>query len=158
MTIGTADAIYKFGTQDEVTTGTPGTVANNAFSVAGDVDSTWSNDDDAPDGAAVLKCQFDTTMPTSGNIGLYARLLDIQSTNDAPIPDANYEEKYVGNFPIDFGVAADTDFYTHIHDFRMPMIGASQIIEWYIKNNGTSQTIGTDWKLWITPKTYGPSA
>ena len=156
MAIVTNDVILKFGTQDEVTTGTPATVSNDAFSVAGDVDSTWSNDDDAANGAAVLKLQFDTTAPTVGSVGLYARLLDIFGTNDGPIPDANFEHYLVGVFPLDFGVAIDVDYYTTIPFFQMPMVNAAQIIEWYIKNEGTAQTIGTDWKLYITPITDGP--
>lgn len=157
MAIGTNDVILKFGTQDQVDS-TAGTVANDAFSVAGDVDSTWANDDDAPRGAAVLKLQFDTTAPTVGSVGLYARLLDVQSTNDSPIPDSNFEHYLVGVFPLDFGVAADVDYYTTIPVFQMPMIYSGQIIEWYIKNEATGQTIGTGWNLWITPISDGPHA
>jgi len=158
MAISTNDALVKFGTQDTITTGTPSTVADGAFSVAGDVDSTWTNDDDAPEGAAVLKCQFDTTMPTVGSIGLYARLLNVQSTNDVNAPDGSFGEIYVGAFPIDFGVAAGTEFWTVIPGFAMPAVKSSQGIEWYIKNEDTGQTIGSSWALYITPKTVGPKA
>ena len=151
MTLGTDASIFFFGTQDEVTTGTPGTVADGAFSVAADVDSTWTNDDDAPFGAAVLKLQFDSTAPTVGSVGLYARLLDIQSTNDDPVPDANVDGHFVGSFKLDFGVAIDVDYHTSIPFFTMPMINTSQIIEWYIKNENTGETIGADWELYITP-------
>lgn len=157
MAIETNDAIVKFGTQDQVDS-TAGTVATGAFSVAGDVDSTWTNSEEAPLGSAILKCQFDTTMPTVGSIGLYARLLNVQSTNDINEPDANFEQIFVGSFPIDFGVANDVDFYTVIETFNMPAAGPAQAIEWYIKNEGTAQTIGTSWNLWITPKTEGPAA
>lgn len=156
MAITTDDVILKFGTQDEITTGTPGTISDNSFSVAGDVDSTWANDDDAPFGAAVLKCQFDTTMPTEGFIGLYARLLNIQGTNDENAVDSNFLGHPVGAFEIDFGVANDVDFYTAIPLFRMPMVKSGQEIEWYIKNEETGQTIGSSWQLWITPISAGP--
>jgi hypothetical protein len=106
----------------------------------------------------VLKCQFDTTMPTVGSIGLYARPINIEGTNDAPVPDANFENYLVGVFPIDFGVAADVDFYTAIPVFQVPQMKASQEIEFYIKNEGTAQTIGASWNLWITPITDGPHA
>ena len=158
MTISTGDIIVKFDTQDTITTGTPSTVANNAFSVAGDVDSSWTNAEDVEKSSAVLKLQFDTTMPTVGSVGLYARLLNVVSTNDLPIPDANFEEIYVGSFTIDFGESADTDFYTIIPDFKIPMVTSAQTIEWYIKNDGTAQTIGTDWALYITPKSVGQKA
>ena len=160
MAIGTDDAIWKFGTQDQVDS-TAGTVANDTFSVAGDVDSTWTNDDDAPFGSAVLKCQFDTTAPTVGSIGLYARLLNIEGTNDENEPDTTnngYSPNNVGTFLIDFGVANDVDMYLTIATFSMPQLGPAQAIEWYIKNEGTSQTIGTGWNLWITPKSLGPKA
>ena len=158
MAIGTDAAIWFFGTQDQVDDGTTSTVANDAFSVAADVDSAWTNDDDAPYGSAVLECQFDTTMPTVGSIGLYARLLNVQSTSDENAVDVNFSPNYVGTFIIDFGVANDVNFFTTIPLFSMPQAGAAQAIEWYIKNENTSQTIGIDWNLWITPKSLGPHA
>lgn len=156
MAIAENDAIWKFGTQDQVDDGTTSTISNDAFSVAADVDSAWANDDDAPYGSAVLECQFDTTMPTVGSIGLYARLLNVQSTNDENETDGSFAPHFVGVFQIDFGVANDTNFFTVIDLFQMPQAGAGQVIEWYIKNDGTGQTIGVDWNLWITPKSLGP--
>lgn len=157
MTIGADDAIWKFGTPDQVDDGSTSTIANDAFSVAADV-SAWTNDDDAPYGSAVLECQFDTTMPTVGSVGLYARLMNIQSTNDEGATDGSYAPHFVASFLIDFGIAADTNFFMGIDLFEIPQAGASQVIEWYLKNEGTSQTIGTDWNLWITPKSFGPHA
>ena len=84
--------------------------------------------------------------------------MDIQSTNDANAPDASFPMEFVASFPIDFGVANDVDFYTHIPNFIMPQLGEGQVIEWYLKNNGTGQTIGSGWQLWVTPKAYGPHA
>lgn len=156
MAIGTDTGIWFFGTQDQVDDGSTATVATTAFSVADDVNSAWTNDDDAPFGSAVLECQFDTTFPSVGNIGLYARLLNVQSTNDENAVDANYSPHLVGTFELDYGVAADTNFFTVIEHFVMPQAGAAQAIEWYIHNNGTGQTIGIDWNLWITPKALGP--
>lgn len=157
MAIEINDAILKFGTQDEVTSGTPATIASNAFGKA-DQGATvnYTNDDNTPLGAAVLKVQFDTTMPTVGTIGLFAHLLNIEGTNDPGVPDANNEQTFVGSFLIDFGVANDVDFYTYIELFRMPMIGSAQVIDWYLKNEATAQTIGVSWQLWITPITEGP--
>lgn len=156
MTIGASDAIVKFGTQDEVTSGTPATIVNNAYGKADQAGTAaWTNSENAPDGAAVLKCQFDVAMPTVGSIDLYAHLLNVQSTNDLGLPDANNPMIYVGSFPIDFGVLPDVDFFTVIKDFEMPAIGAAQAIDWYIHNNATGQTLGVSWQLWITPKTLG---
>ena len=159
MTIGTNDGILKFGTQDEVTSGTPATIADDAYGKADQGSSVnWTNDDDALDGSAVLKCQFDGTMPTVGNIWLLAHLQNIEGTNDTGVPDVNYPEFIVGTFPIDFGVAADVDFYTPVIKFEMPSMGPAQRIDWYLKNNGTQQTIGVSWQLWITPTSVGPHA
>jgi hypothetical protein len=159
MAISTDEGILFFGTQDEVTSGTPATIASNAYGKA-DQGATvnWTNDDDAPHASAVLKCQFDTTMPTVGSIALYARLLNVQSTNDVEVPDANNTVEFVGAFKIDFGVANDVDFYAAIPFFNLPCITASQAIDWYIHNQGTSQTIGVSWQLWITPMAFGPHA
>lgn len=157
MTIVTNDAILKFGVKDVIDS-TPGTIANNAFSVAGDVDSSWANTDDSQWGAALLLCQFDVAMPTVGSINFYARLLDVDGVNDMPVPSADYPHINVGAFPIDFGVTFDVNFYTMIPLFQMPMWQTNQIIEWYLKNDGTGQIIGTAWKLWVTSITLGPKA
>lgn len=159
MAIGTDAGIWFFGTQDEVTSGTPATIADDAYGKADQGASVnWTNDDDSTDGSAVIKCQFDSTMPTVGNIALIAHLLNVQSTNDTGLPDASNEVHVVGNFKIDFGVSADTDFYAVIPNFQMPQAGAAQAIDWYLKNNGTGQTLGVSWQLWITPKSIGPHA
>lgn len=156
MAIGTDAAIRFYGTQDQVDS-TSGTIANDSFSVAGDV-SNWTNDDDAPSAGFVLKCQFDTTMPTAGSIDLYCSLIDVQSTNDENDVDANFNGRWLGSFPIDFGVAADTDFYTALYVPDLPSVIASQIYRFFLYNNATGQTIGTSWNLWVTPMTIGPHA
>lgn len=151
-----ADAVILFqGTQDEITTGTPGTVATGAFSVAADT-ADWTNDDDAPLAGAVLKCQFDTTFPTVGSIGLYARMMNIQGTNDEL--DDSDAFHFLGAFKIPFGLAADTDYYSAIPMISLPWHYTSQVLHFYIKNEATAQTIGTGWQVWITPITHGPHA
>ena len=159
MAISTDDAVWKFGTQDEVTSGTPATIATTAYGKADQAGTAaWTNSDNAPYGSAVLKAQFDTTMPTVGTIELFAHLLNVQSTNDVGAPDANNPLVHVGGFEIDFGIAADTDFYMILPEFEMPQAGNAQAIDWYLKNEGTGQTIGVSWQLWITPKALGPAA
>ena len=158
MTIGADAAIWFFGTQDVVDDGTTSTVADNTFSATADAKLDWTNDDDAPFGSAVLECQFDATMPNVGSIGLYARLLNVQGTDDENVPDGSYAPNFVGTFDIDFGVANDTNMFLTIAHFEMPQAGVGQAIVWFIKNEGTGQTIGVDWNLWITPKAMGPHA
>ena len=53
---------------------------------------------------------------------------------------------------------ADTDLYTVIELFKIPMINTNQRIDWYLYNVATGQTIGVSWQLWITPVTQGPHA
>ncbi len=157
MAIQADDAIWKFGTPDKIDS-TSGTVANDVFSVAGDVDSAWKNDDNAPFGSAVLAVAF-ATMPTVGSIGLYARLLDVEGTNDENAPlTAGYSPNFLGSFQIDFNVANGVTFRTTIAHFSMPQAGLDQAIEYYIKNEGTAQTISASWTLHVTPKTMGPKA
>ncbi len=155
MAIGTDSLIDFFGTQDQVDDGTTATVATTAFSEAS---SELTNDDDAPFVNAVLECQFDTTFPTLGSIDLYCRPLNIVSTSDPGVPDANNLTHFLGFFPIDFGVAADTNYFSHLYGARLPNNIISQIYEFYFHNNATGQTIGQDWNLWVTPTTVGPHA
>lgn len=56
MAISTDAAVEFFGTQDTVTSSSS-SVADNAFSVAGDI-TTWTNDDDAPMASIVLEATF----------------------------------------------------------------------------------------------------
>ncbi len=155
MAIDTDATIWFFGTQDEVTTGTPDTIASGSFSDSDDT-ADWTNDDDAPWASAVLKYQFDSTFPTAGSIGLYAQLDNIQSTNDEADDSDSYH--FLGTFRIGYGLTADTDYYISIPTIELPVTVTSQVIRFHIKNQGTSQTIGSDWKLYITPKAYGPHA
>lgn len=157
MTIGANDAIWKFGTQDEVTSGTPAAISSNGYGKADQGGTVaWTNDDDSIFASAVLKAAFSTTMPTVGSISLYAHVLNVQSTNDPPAPSANYPHILVGTFGIDFGTTAGTNFYTAIPEIRIPQLASGQAIDWYIRNDGTGQSIAASWQLWITPKTPGP--
>lgn len=154
MAIGTDSGIWFFGTQTEVSSSQT-TLANNAYVACG---SNFTNSDDAPSASAVMKLQFDTTAPTVGNILLFGELQDVQSTNDMDAPSDNYPHVLLGAFPIVWSKAIDTDYYTTIPHFELPVMASSQVIQFWIKNNGTGQTIGTGWQLWITPKTLGPHA
>lgn len=155
MAISTDALVFFDGTQDEVTAASPGSVANDAFSAAADT-VDWTNDDDAPLAAAVLKAQFVTTMPTAGSVNLYSQPKAIQSTNDPPEPSANYGREFLGVFAIPFGVAADTDFWVPIPLIALPWLQTSQVLHFFIENAGTGQTIAAGWQLWITPVTQGP--
>lgn len=155
MAISTDSAIEFFGTQDTVTAG-GGTsaVTDGSFSASGDVVSGgWTNDDDAPMASVVLTCAYATAPTASTSVNLYARLMNIDSTNDQITPDANFGHVYLGSFPLN-----DTTSTQYIPlDVRLPNTYTSQVYEFYIENNA-GQTMSAGWTLKITPKTIGPHA
>lgn len=151
MAIEQNDLIDKFGTQD-VVSGTTSAIANNGFSVAGDV-SAWTNDDDAPAAVAVLSCTFGTAPVLGSSVNLYARLLDIVGTGDQNAPSAAFPHTFLGAFP----VATVTTAQTIAIDIPLPNAKAGQQYEFYLENKG-GQSISAGWALRITPKTLGPHA
>lgn len=154
MAIGTNAAIEFFGTEDTVSAG-GGTsaVSSGAFSASGDATS-WTNDDDAPNAIAQLEVAF-TTAPTANRaIHLFARLLNVNSTNDEPQPDASYFKHYLGIFKVD-AVGSSTTQYLVSGDFKLPNKVTSQEYEFYLFND-TDQSMNASWVLKITPKTIGP--
>ena len=151
MAIGTDDAIHKFGTQDTLGTSSAA-VADAAFSVAGDL-STWVNDDDAPQASVVLLVNYSVAPDANSAINLYLRPLDLQSTNDATVPDANFTHIYAGSFPVNDSTVAQ---YISLQ-ISLPNNATSQNYEFYIENV-TGQSIPAAWDLYVTPLTVGPSA
>ena len=151
MTIGTNALIEFFGTQ--VTLGTSSSaVVNDAFSVAGDL-STWTNTDDVPRASVTLSATF-SSAPTEGSaLNLFLRLVDVESTNDQEIPDANYGHVYAGSFPVN---DVTSEQYQTI-DISLPNGSTSQQYEFYLENKA-GQTMSAGWDIYVTPKTYGPAA
>lgn len=150
MAIGTDSAIDFFGTQDTLGTSSAA-VTNGSFSIASDL-STWVNDDDAKFASIVLLADWNTTAPdVNSSIKLYARLLNIQSTNDQDVPDANFQHVFMGRFPVNDVL---TNQYIPII-ISLPNNETSQNYEFYI-NNLTGQTIQAGWDIFITPKAIGP--
>ena len=153
MAIGTNDTIEKFGTLDDLDS-TSGTVANNAYSVQGDL-ASWTNTDDAPMAAMIGLFTFGTA-PTAGTtIDLFCRLLNIvDTTKDTQTPTDDQPVIYMGSYVLD---NVTTEQVLSI-DIALPNAKSSQEYEFYIKNNGTGQTLSSGWSLQVMPKTYGPSA
>ena len=159
MAIGSNTAIYYYGTQDTVTAG-GGTsaVTNTSYSASGDVVSGgWTNDDDAPLASFVLKFQYPSGTIVADGVHLYARLNNIDSTNDEPQTDSGWVQHYLGTFVTDTGQAATTDTYYHLGPIALPMATTSQNYEFYIYND-TDVTMTAGWTLKITPITAGPHA
>ena len=151
MTIATGSAIEFFGTQTTVT-GTTATVADGAFSVTGDI-VQFTNTDDAPQASVVAMLDWAVAPDANSSVNLYVRSMNIDSTNDQDVPDANYQNVYVGSFPINDVI---TNQYIPI-DISLPNTVSQQVYEFYIENQ-TGQTIQASWTLKVTPKTLGPHA
>lgn len=148
MAIGEGAAIDFFGTQDTVIT-TTGTIADDAFS--SDV-TDWTNDDDADQAVFVLGITFATAADTASFVNLYARLMNIDSTNDAETPDAGYKHYKIGSFPINDGTTSAQ--YIAIKA-KLPNTMSSQVYNFFLENK-TGQTASTGATLKVTPITKGP--
>lgn len=149
MSITTDAAIEFFGTQDTLGT-TSAAVANDLFSIAGDL-STWVNDDDAPQASVILLANFSVAPDTNSSINLFLRLLDIQSTNDQDVPDVNFQHVFVGSFPLNDVTTAQ---YIPIQ-ISLPNNSTSQNYEFYIENK-SGQSLPSGWDIFVIPKTIGP--
>lgn len=109
---------------------------------------TVTDGEGAPDAEFVLSATFGTG-PTEGTvIGLYARPLDIDSTNDAEVPEAARPTRFIGNFVVNNVTSAQ---YMILVGRDLPKLAA-----YYIHNNGTGQTISAGWTLKATPITLTP--
>jgi hypothetical protein len=151
MAIGTNDAIDKFGTQDTLGT-TSAAVADDAFSIAGDL-STWVNDDDTREVFFVLLANFSVAPAANSVINLFARPLNIVGTNDAEVPDANMKQGFLGSFIMNDVTTEQTPWLIS----RVPNSYTSSNHEFFIENK-TTQSLPSGWDLSATPLTLGPKA
>ena len=149
MAISTDSAIEFFGTQDTVTSSSS-SVTDGSFSVSGDI-TTWTNDDDAPQAAVVFEGTYSTAPTADTTVDLYARLMNVQSTNDQDAPDSNFLHYYLGSFPLNDVTSAQ---YIVIR-VALPNTKTSQEYDFYIQNNA-GQTLSAGWDLYVTPLTVGP--
>ena len=152
MAISTGAAIEFFGTQDTLGTSSAA-VANAAFSIASDL-STWVNDDDAPMASVTLLANFAVAPAANTLVNLYLRLLDVQSTNDGTVPDANFQHTYLGSFPLNDVTTAQ---YIPI-TISLPNTYTSQAYNFHIENQSGQSLPASNWSLNITPKTIGGAA
>lgn len=154
MAIATNDAVDKYGTQDTITTGTPSSITTGNFSVAADV-AAWVNDDDATEGAFVLACAWATVTSIGDKpINLFARLDNIDSTNDPKDPGTTNHSMFIGSFVAPGSAGAATTVYIPGR-FPLPNFYTSQSYVFFIENL-TGQTISSAWSLKVTPIAQGP--
>lgn len=151
MAIGTDAAIGFVGTQDTLGTSSAA-VADAAFSIAGDL-STWTNDDDALSANLVLLANFSVAPDANSVINLYLRPLNIQSTNDATVPDANFQDVFAGSFPLNDSTVAQ---YVPLSiDLFRTMYQTNQQYEFYVENK-SGQSLPAGWDLFPLPTAIGP--
>jgi len=150
MAIGTNAAVEFFGTQDDLDS-TSALVAAGAFSIATDL-VTWTNDDDAPEAAVTLELTMNVAADDNSGCNLYFRALNVESTNDDSIPEAEYRHTWVGFIPVLNGIATIQRSTTRI---SLPNYKTSSVWEVYIQNL-TGQQIDAGWTIFITPITIGP--
>lgn len=104
-----------------------------------------------PDARFVWRGQFATvTSIENKTIDLYARPLNIDSTNDSNAPTATYTQKYIGSFVLQAS-ATNTDQYVSLVAYDVPAEADYYII------NSAGQTLSAGWTLKVTPRTYKPA-
>lgn len=156
MTIGTNDLVDKFGTLTSVDDGSTSSIASAAFSVAADI-GAWTNTDDVPFAGFVLKCQWATVTGVANKlVNIYARPINIQSTNDPVAPGTSRFVTCIGSFVV-YAASTATDYFFESSRCELPNLKSGQEYEFYIENQ-TGQTISSSWALWIAPITRGPKA
>ena len=155
MAIGTDSAIDFFGTQDEITNGTQTSLTDGSYSVSGE-QTLWTNDDDAPQAMfrLLLTASGLSGAPDGGVVNLYAQPQNIDgSTGDQFLPSANFQHTYLGSFPLE---QTDSSQQILISASLPNYKTSSEYI--FIIENQSGVTLGTDFELWIIPKTIGPHA
>ena len=152
MTIGSNSLIDFFGTQDSLDN-TSSAVTDGSFSAGTSDLSAWTNDDDAPFASITLEGTYSVAPDAGSTVTLFARQMNVQSTNDNEAPDANLPHKILGYFPLNDVTSAQ--FITI--QVKLPNNYSSQVYDFYIQNNA-GQTLGAGWDLHVTPMTVGPHA
>lgn len=141
MAITIGAAIKQSATQAPVISDTSA-IADGAFN-AGTL-TALTPTDEVYTADMVLDIQM-LAAPTAGAaIHLYRRDLNIEGTNDASVPDTDFEHIYIGSFPLDL---VGTRQY-----IPLPAVPISADQEFYIKNDGDGATTGTT-ALYATPNT-----
>lgn len=150
MGIQTNDAIVKFGTTKTLEAN-GASAANNTIVQADDASYNIATDGDyCPDAEFVLAATFGTAPTENTTLDLYARELNIASTNDAQAPETTFRNRYIGSFQLNNVTATQ---YIKLIAYEVPVEA-----DYYLHNNGTGQTLSAGWSLTVTPRTKGPKA
>lgn len=148
MAIGTDATIDFFGATDTVLS-SPSNIADTNFQGS----SAWTNDDDAPFAMFRLQTACSVAPAQGAYVNLYARPLNVDSTNDMPVPDASFAHLWLGAFPLDTVTATQEILLGPV---RLPNFKTSSEYEFYIENRTGQTMTGASTNLAVTPMTYGP--
>ena len=157
MAISTDSSIEFLGTQDKISATSTSAITNGSYSGSSDVISgNWTNDDDALYAKIIMEWQYASgTISSGARFTVFARLMNIQGTEDMNQPDANFEHYFLGNIPVDEGLGTSTNEFTRPIIVRLPNLVTSQVYQFYFKNV-TGVTVSAGWDAWITPSAAGP--
>ena len=145
--------IYEGNTINHIVDGA--SVADAAFSVAADIDTTVDNTFyKFPLAKLILVINDLSAAPTAGRtIDIYRRGIDVYNTTyDEPEPDANFKATFVGSVLVDAADPGGTDVPYVI--MGVPLLPNKQ--DFYIQNN-LGVTLSANWDLIVIPYTYKPS-
>lgn len=125
-------------------------ISNNALAQADDANYDVVSDGGGyPDGEFVLSGAFSVAPAENAALAIYARPLDVDSTNDTEVPETTRPTLYIGALPVN---NVTTTQYITCVGRDLPKLAA-----YYVHNNATGQTLGSGWTLKVTPRTYGPA-
>lgn len=127
-----------------------GSITNGSVVQADDANYAISSYAYYPHAKFVASFTFGTA-PTEGTaLSLYARPLDIDSTNDAEVPEATRPTVFIGSFIVNNVTTAQ---YAELIAEDVPWNAA-----YYLHNNSTGQTVSAGWTLKVLPFTVKPAA
>jgi hypothetical protein len=149
-----ADASVKVTTSTQIThIGSGASLAANAFSGSADVSTALAGTGNLaryPRADVVLMIAPTASIAlASSALYLYRRDINIDSTNDSPIPGASNKTKFVGAFQAAAATTASTTQYLEVTDIDL---GPPGDCEFYLEN-GLAVNVPAGWTLKITPKT-----
>jgi len=126
-----------------------GSITSGSVVAADDANyDTVTDGEGSPNAEFTLAFTF-SVAPTEGtSLALYARPLDIDSTNDSEVPEATRPTRYIGVFVVNNVTTAQ---YAICVGRNLPKLAS-----YYIHNNGTGQTVSAAWVLKATPIALTP--
>jgi hypothetical protein len=121
---------------------------NNSITQANDATyGVVADGSNYPNAKFVFSGAFATAPVENTTINLYARPLNIKSTNDTEVPETTRPTVRIGYFVLN---NVTTTQYIELLAYDVPWEA-----EYYIHNNGTGQTLSTGWTLDVFPFSIG---